>query len=51
MVTLAALSKLQLRQNRPFDAAATMGTGPQSGGLKSRILRGLYRVSGRLLRQ
>ena len=53
MLTLNALSQLQLRQRRPFDAAATLQAGVSSGrapGFQARVLQFLARISSRLLR-
>jgi len=53
LVTLTALSQLQLRQRRPFDAAATMQVGEAPGrvsGFRNRVIQFLLRLSSRLLR-
>ncbi|MEE9217158.1 MAG: hypothetical protein V3U32_06945 [Anaerolineales bacterium] len=53
MLTLNALSQLQLRQRRPFDAAATLQAGVSSGrvsGFRTRLIQFLLRLPSRLLR-
>jgi tetratricopeptide (TPR) repeat protein len=53
MLTLNALSQLQLRQRRPFDAAATMQAGVSTerpSGFRARLIQFLLRLSSRLLR-
>jgi tetratricopeptide (TPR) repeat protein len=53
MLTLNALSQLQLRQRRPFDAAATLQAGVPTGrasGFRTRLIQFLLRLPSRLLR-
>lgn len=53
MLTLNALSQLQLRQRRPFDAAATLQAGVPTGrapGFRARLIQFLLRIPSRLLR-
>ena len=53
MLTLNALSQLQLRRRRPFDAAATLQAGVPSGrasGFRTRLIQFLLRLPSRLLR-
>jgi tetratricopeptide (TPR) repeat protein len=53
MLTLNALSQLQLRQRRPFDAAATLQAGVPSSrtsGFRARLIQFLLRLPSRLLR-
>lgn len=53
MLTLNALSQLQLRQRRPFDAATTLQTGVPAGrvsGFRARLMQFLLRLPSRLLR-
>ena len=53
MLTLNALSQLQLRQRRPFDAAATLQAGVPSSrnaGIRTRLIQFLLRLPSRLLR-
>lgn len=53
MLTLNALSQLQLRQRRPFDAAATLQGGVPTGrtsGIRARLIQFLLRLPSRLLR-
>lgn len=51
--TLNSLSQLQLRQRRPFDAAATLqavGSAGRPSGLRARLMSLLLRLPSRLLR-
>jgi tetratricopeptide (TPR) repeat protein len=53
MLTLNALSQLQLRLRRPFDAAATLQAGVPTGrasGFRTRLIQFLLRLPSRLLR-
>ena len=53
MLTLNALSQLQLRRRRPFDAAATLQAGVPTGrasGFRTRLIQFLLRLPSRLLR-
>jgi len=53
MLTLNALSQLQLRQRRPLEAVATLQAGVQSGrasGFRARLIQFLLRLPSRLLR-
>ena len=53
MLTLNALSQLQLRQRRPLDAAATLQAGVPAGrpsGFRARLIQFLLRLPSRLLR-
>ncbi|GMR10171.1 MAG: hypothetical protein BMS9Abin28_0992 [Anaerolineae bacterium] len=53
MLTLNALSQLQLRQRRPFDAAASLQAGVPGGrasGFRARLIQFLLRIPSRLLR-
>ena len=53
MLTLNALSQLQLRQRRPFDAVATLQAGEPTGrvsGFRTRLIQFLLRLPSRILR-
>ena len=51
MITLTALSQLQLRQRKPFEAAATLQSGStRASGIRARIIQFLWRIPSRLLR-
>lgn len=53
MLTLNALSQLQLRRHRPFEAAATLQAGVPGGrvsGFRARLMQFLLRLPSRLLR-
>ena len=53
MLTLNALSQLQLRQRRPFDAVETLQAGVPGGrvsGFRTRLIQFLLRLPSRLLR-
>ena len=48
--TLQALSRLQLKQNRPLEAAATLSAGQANRSIPGRILRSLLRLPAKFLR-
>jgi tetratricopeptide (TPR) repeat protein len=48
--TRQSLSQLQLRQNRPLEAAATLSAGQTDRSLRGRLLRTLLRLPSKLLR-
>ena len=53
MLTLSALSQLQLRQRRPLEAVATLQAGVPAGhasGFRARLIHFLLRLPSRLLR-